>query len=216
VFVLVRAIQRSGLGFAPSLQGVRLQRRLFGEIMHIGVMGSVSTVSASTTALLVTALVGGFGPAALAGYGISVRTEAILSPLTFGIGTGLTTLVGVATGAGNWQRANRAGWIGRFAAFGPTGLIGWAIALAPECFSRLFSADPEVVPIAVSYLTRVVPFEYLFGLGLALLFASQGAGRMAAPLTASIVCACRWRPPAAGSPSSSSGLASTACSGRWP
>ncbi len=101
--MLVRAIQRGELGFAPSLEGVRLQRRLFGEIMHIGVMGSVSTVSASVTALLVTALVGGFGPAALAGYGIGVRTEAILSPLTFGIGTGLTTIVGVAAGAGDWQ-----------------------------------------------------------------------------------------------------------------
>ena len=186
VFVLVRAIQRGGLGFAPTLKGVRLQRRLFGEIMHIGVMGSVSTVSASTTALLVTALVGGFGPAALAGYGIGVRTEAILSPLTFGIGTGLTTLVGVAAGAGNWQRANRAGWIGGLAAFGLTGAIGWAIALVPEGFARLVIGDPAVVPIAVSYLTRVAPFECLFGLGLALHFASQGAGRMAAPLTASI------------------------------
>src|SRR5215831_11213355 len=40
VFVLVQAIQRGGLGFTPTLKGVRLQRRLFGEIMHIGVMGS--------------------------------------------------------------------------------------------------------------------------------------------------------------------------------
>jgi MATE family, multidrug efflux pump len=89
----------------------------------------------------------------------------------------------VAAGAGNWKRANRAG----FTAFGLTGAIGWAIALVPESFARLFSADPEVVPIAVAYLTRVAPFECLFGLGLALHFASQGAGLMAAPLTASIV-----------------------------
>jgi Na+-driven multidrug efflux pump len=187
VLVLVRAIRRGGLGFVPTFTGVRLQRRLFGEIMHIGVMGSVSTVSASVTALLVTALVGGFGPAALAGYGIGVRTEGILSPLTFGIGTGLTTLVGVAAGAGDWKRANRAGWIGGLSAFALTGAIGWAIALVPESFSRLFSADPEVIAISISYLTRVAPFECLFGLGLALHFASQGAGRMAAPLTASIV-----------------------------
>jgi Na+-driven multidrug efflux pump len=124
---------------------VRPQRRLFGEIMHIGVMGSVSTVSASVTALLVTALVGGFGPAALAGYGIGVRTEAILSPRTFGIGTGRTTIVGVADGSGDFKRANRAAWIDGFAAFGLTGLIGWAIAMVPESFSRLFSSDPEVI-----------------------------------------------------------------------
>ena len=187
VIVLVRAIQRGGLGFAPSLEGVRLQRRLFSEIMHIGVMGSVSTVSASATALLVTALVGGFGPAALAGYGIGVRTEAILSPLTFGVGTGLTTIVGVAAGAGDWKRAYHYGDAAAEVEFGLTGAIGWAIALMPESFSRLFSSDPEVIAVSVSYLTRVAPFECLFGLGLALHFASQGAGRMAAPLTASIV-----------------------------
>jgi len=44
-----------------------------------------------------------------------------------------------------------------------------------------------VIAVSISYLTRVAPFECLFGLGLALHFASQGAGRMAAPLTASIV-----------------------------
>ena len=62
--------------------------------------------------MLVTGLVGRFGVAALAGYGIGVRLEFMLVPLAFGIGSGLTTLVGVAAGANDWKRAVRAAWTG--------------------------------------------------------------------------------------------------------
>ena len=36
----------------------------------------------------------------LAGYGIGVRLEFMLGPVVFGVGSGLTTIVGVAVGAG--------------------------------------------------------------------------------------------------------------------
>jgi Na+-driven multidrug efflux pump len=38
----------------------------------------------------------------------------------------------------------------------------------------------------VSYITRVAPFYCLFGIGMTLSFASQGAGRMKAPFAAGI------------------------------
>src|SRR5262249_8296511 len=73
--LLLLAIQRGRLGFVPSLDGVRLQRRLFDEILRVGLPGSASTLISSLTALLVTGLVGRFGTAALAGYGIGMRLE---------------------------------------------------------------------------------------------------------------------------------------------
>ncbi len=137
--------QYDRLGFTPALFGIRLQRRLFGEILRVGVMGVLGTLTASTAALLVTGLVGRFGAAALAGYGVGVRLEFMLAPLAFGIGTGLTTLVGVAAGAGDWQRAVRVAWIGGLLAFAVIGVIGWTVALLPEDWSRLFTADAHVI-----------------------------------------------------------------------
>jgi Na+-driven multidrug efflux pump len=183
----VRAVRRGRLGFIPSFAGVRLQRRLFGEILHVGLLGSASTPAAILTAVLVTGLVGRFGTAALAGYGIGMRLEFMLAPLAFGIGTGLTTLVGVAVGAGDWRRANKVTWLGGAIAFAVIGLIGWTVALVPESWTRLFTSDDAVIAASVACLTRVAPFHCFFGLGLTLYFASQGAGRMAIPLTASIV-----------------------------
>ena len=95
--------------------------------------------------MLVTGLVGRFGVAALAGYGIGVRLEFMLVPIAFGIGSGLTTLVGVAAGANDWQRAVRAAWIGGLTAFAAIGAVGWILAFVPEGWARLFTSDPKVV-----------------------------------------------------------------------
>lgn len=185
-----RALWRSGQGalrLAPSLTGIALRARVFGDILGVGVMASFTTVTANVTILLVTGLVGTFGTAALAGYGICVRLEFVVAPIAFGIGTGTTTLVGIAAGAGQWRRAVRCAWAGGVTAFAAAGAIGWAAALAPEAWARLFSADPSVIAAAISCITRVAPFYCLFGLGLTLNFASQGARRMAAPFAAGVV-----------------------------
>ena len=75
--------------------------------------------------MLVTGLVGRFGTAALAGYSIGMRLEFMLAPLAFGIGTGATTLVGIAAGAGAWRRAVKVAWTGGLIAFVAMGAIGW-------------------------------------------------------------------------------------------
>ncbi len=185
--LLARSVWRGRLGFVPMFVGIRLQRRLFGEILRVGLLGSVTTLTASLTATLVTGLVGSFGTAALAGYGIAMRLEFMLAPLAFGIGTGLTTLVGVAIGAHDWRRAVRVAWTGGLFAFAAIGCIGWTAALLPETWSRLFASDPAVVAASVACITRVAPFYCLFALGLTLNFACQGAGRMVAPFSASIL-----------------------------
>lgn len=181
-----RAVWRGGLGFVPRLAGVTLQRRLLGEILRVGLIGSFATLTGILTATLVTGLVGRFGTDALAGFGIGMRLEFMVAPLAFGIGTGLTTLVGVASGAGDWKRAVRVAWTGGFVAFAAIGAIGWTAALLPESWSRLFTDDPQVIAAGVSCLTHVGPFYCLFGLGLALYFANMGAGRMTVPLVAGI------------------------------
>jgi putative MATE family efflux protein len=181
-----RALWSGRLGFVPAVGGVALQGRLFWDILRVGLLASFSAFTANLTAMLMTGLVGRFGVAALAGYGIGVRLEFMLVPLAFGIGSGLTTLVGVAAGANDWHRAVRAAWAGSLAAGLGIGVFGWVVALLPEGWARLFTDDPDVVAATVAYITRVAPFYFLFGVGTTLSFASQGAGRMKAPFAAGV------------------------------
>jgi len=181
-----RALWGGKLGFVPGLDGLALQGRLFWDILKVGLIASFSAFTANLTAMLVTGLVGRFGVAALAGYGIGVRLEFMLVPLAFGIGSGLTTIVGIAAGANDWRRAVRAAWIGSLVAGLGIGAFGWIVALVPEGWARLFTNDPEVIAATVAYITRVAPFYCLFGVGMTLSFASQGANRMTAPFLAGI------------------------------
>ncbi|MGH7396821.1 MAG: MATE family efflux transporter, partial [Candidatus Rokuibacteriota bacterium] len=65
-----------------------------------------------------------------------------------------------------------------------TGVIGTLAALFPHAWLGLFTTDPAVLAAGTRYLTIVGPFYACFGAGLALYFASQGAGRLLWPLCA--------------------------------
>ena len=168
----------------PTLRGQGLRRRLFWEILRVGAPGSLNTVLTNLTVVVLTALVGPFGATALAGYGLGARLEYLQIPIVFGLGSGLVTMVGTSIGAGDRARAVRVAWVGSAMAAGITGVIGILAALFPLAWLGLFTTDPGVLAAGTRYLTIVGPFYGFFGAGLALYFASQGAGRLLWPLLA--------------------------------
>jgi MATE family, multidrug efflux pump len=167
-----------------SIRGFRFRRALFWEILRVGAPGSLNTVLTNLTVVLMTGLVGPFGTAALAGYGIGARLEYLQIPLVFGLGSALVPMVGTNVGAGQIARAERIAWTGAGLAAVVTGSIGFLAAAAPHAWLGLFTTDPRVQAVGATYLLVVGPAYGFFGLGLALYFASQGAGRLAWPLTA--------------------------------
>jgi putative MATE family efflux protein len=168
------------------LSGWRLERRLFGEILRVGAVAAIITVQTNATVAITTALVGQFGAAAIAGYGVGSRLEYLLVPLIFGLGSPLVAMVGTNIGAGQRQRALRSAWIGAAIAFGLTEAIGLTAAALPLAWLSLFDHDPAMLAAGSQYLRVVGPCYGLFGLGMALYFASQGAGRLRWPLTAAV------------------------------
>jgi putative MATE family efflux protein len=165
-------------------RGVRLRRALFWDILRVGAPGALNTVLTNLTFVLLTGLVGPFGAAALAGYGMGARLEYLMIPLVFGLGSALVTMVGTNVGAGQVARAERIAWVGAGLAAAVTGSVGLLAAIFPGAWLGLFSTDPDVLAAGARYLTIVGPCYGFFGVGLALYFASQGAGRLAWPLMA--------------------------------
>jgi Na+-driven multidrug efflux pump len=91
-------------------------------------------------------------------------------------------MVGTNVGAGQLARARRVAWTGAGLAAAVTGSVGLFVALVPAAWIGLFSSEPEVLSAGAAYLRVVGPTYGLFGLGLALYFASQGAGLIMWPL----------------------------------
>jgi len=170
---------------AARLRPARLRWPLFRDILRVGAVAAVTSVQTNVIIAAATAFVAyAAGAPAAAGYGTGARLEYLLIPLVFGLGAPLVAMVGTNIGAGQHERALRIGLIGGAIAFAVTAAIGGAAAAWPQAWLMLFSSDPQVVATGSAYLRIVGPCFGFFGLGLALYFASQGAGRLFWPLAA--------------------------------
>ena len=177
---------RTGLSFRGAVK--RLNLGIFSDILSVGALAAINTVLTTVTIIMMTGLVGRYGEGALAGYGLGARLEFLMIPVIFGIGAAMTAMVGANIGAGRTDRALRVAWTGSLAAAGIVGSIGLLLAVFPDLWLGMFLDPSNTVALEAgrSYFRLVAPFYAFFGLGLALYFASQGAGRMVWPVISSL------------------------------
>jgi putative MATE family efflux protein len=136
---------RSSSALRPQRGDLRLEPRLFREILRVGLISTVSAVQTVLTAVILTGIVGRFGAPALAGYGVGVRLELLQIPLVFAVGQAMVALVGTHVGAGRIERAKAIAWTGAAVACAMSLAIGAAVWLFPLAWVGLFSADPGVL-----------------------------------------------------------------------
>ena len=178
----------SGRGvLKPSLVPPRLTWAPMRDILRVGATSSIVSLSTNISIAVATGLAGLVGPAAVAGYGTGARIEYLLVPLVFGLGAPVAAMVGTCIGAGRNDRALRVAWIGAAIAFSLTEAIGLAAACFPSAWLSLFGSDPQMLETGSLYLRIVGPAYGFFGGGLALYFASQGAGRVGWAMTAAVL-----------------------------
>ena len=169
----------SGRGvLKPSKLPPRLSWAPLRDILRVGAFSSVVSVTTNVAIAVATGLAGLVGPAAVAGYGTGARLEYLLVPLVFGLGAPVAAMVGTSIGADNRARALHVAWTGAAIAFGITEAIGLSAAIFPSAWLSQFGNDPIMIETGALYLRIVGPAYGFFGGGLALYFASQGAGRM--------------------------------------
>ena len=167
-----------------SLRSLRLERRLFGEILRVGAPMSLQPILNNLGLATLTAFAGALGPAALAGFGAAVRLEYIQYPLTFGLGAGVIAMVGTNIGAGQVARASRITWMAAALAVAVTSSIGLLAFAWPAAWTSFFTASPAVQLTAASYLGVAALAYPVLGVGLTMSSAFQAAGRPIWPLLA--------------------------------
>lgn len=182
---MTAVVLAGGAGFTPTLR-VKLQATLFHRILSVGLVACAMATLTNLATILVTARIAAHGAAAVAAYGVSARLEFLMVPLAFGVGSALTALVGRAVGGGDWATARRTAWAGGLLALALTSTVGLFVSLFPGATARFFTTDPEVVGIATRALAIIGPALPGFGVGMALYFASMGAGRMRWPVAAAL------------------------------
>ena len=170
-----------------NFRGIRIRFETIIYLLKLSALSSVSPITSIGVVIIITAYMAFLGPEYLAGYGIGVRLEFILIPLIFGFGSASITMIGINFGAQKYTRGLRVGWIAAGLSFIISGIIGVVVSLFPYIWTDLFYNNESVTSICKLYLQIVGPFYAFFGLGQALYFASQGAGKMLWPVIASLI-----------------------------
>jgi Na+-driven multidrug efflux pump len=168
-------------------RGTPLQGGLFAEILKVGVPGLINVTITNLSVVLLTAIAGRLGREVALGYAMGARLEYILIPLAFGFGTAIVAMVGTNWGAKQYGRAHQIAWTGGATVGAACASIGLIVALFPGLWMGLFTSDDDIVRVGALYLKIVGPIYGLYGLGMALYFATQGFGSVIWTVTANAV-----------------------------
>jgi putative MATE family efflux protein len=168
----------------PRVSGLKIQRSMFFDILKVGVVACFSPLQSVLSINIFTHMLARFGTETLAGYGIGARLEFMLTSVAFSVGIASVPMIGMAIGAGRVARARRIAWTAGCVSFASVGLIGTLIAILPDLWVDIFTADPGVRATGRQYLSTAAPMYAFIGLSIAMYFSSQGAAKVFGPVLA--------------------------------
>ena len=136
----------------PSLRGLL---RSWRRILHVALPAAGTSLLMPISRGVVTRLVAGYGAAAVAGAGAAGRIQMFTYIVPMAMGTTLMPFIGQNWGGKRPDRVRAAwGYASRFGFFyGLVSLVLMWPCAAP--LARLFSKDPEVVPVIARYLVII-------------------------------------------------------------
>ena len=166
----------------PSLaRHLRVNLNVLWRLVRVSVTGILQFAIAHTSWIGLVRIVSTFGAAALAGYTIAIRIVVFVILPSWGLSNAAATLVGQNLGAGKPDRAETSVWRTGFYNMLFLGGVGVILIMFAEPAVRLFTHDPEVIPLAASCL-RILSYGNIgYAYGMVMLQAFNGAGDTITP-----------------------------------
>ncbi len=162
-------------------QHIRINLSVLLRLVRVSLTGILQFAIAHTSWIGLVRIVSIFGSAALAGYTIAIRIVIFIILPSWGLSNAAATLVGQNLGAKQPQRAETSVWRTGFYNMIFLGAIGVIFVVFAEPIVRLFTHDPQVVPLAASCL-RIISYGNIgYAYGMVMLQAFNGAGDTITP-----------------------------------
>jgi MATE family multidrug resistance protein len=130
---------------------------------------------------------GWLNPIALATHQIAINYASITYMVPLGISAAAAVSVGHAVGAGDKERARRAGWLALGLGTVFMILAGLVFLIAPKPLIELYTHDPRVLAVGPSLLWIAAAFQIFDGVQTVCTGALRGLGETRAPMFANFL-----------------------------
>ena len=176
-------VRRGWLTLSPDC----LSRTDLKALIHIGAPAGAEKIAQRAGQLVYTTLIVSLGTNAYAAHNIAGNIESYAYIPAMGFGLAASTVVGIALGENNPDKAREEAWVSwRIATLIMVAIAAVFFAFAPN-FAALFSETPEVQEQAASVLRIIALFQPFAALVQVMGGALQGAGDTRFPLFATLV-----------------------------
>ncbi|WP_339768760.1 MATE family efflux transporter [uncultured Paraglaciecola sp.] len=143
----------------PRLLNLKELQRTIGGILKIGLPAAGANMLTPIAGGILTAVVAGYGPGAVAAWGVGGRLESIASIVILALSMSLPPFISQNYGANNLLRVSKAYQLCvRFVVVWQL-LVFAVIYMLSGVLARLFSTEPEVINLIQAYL-MIVPLGY--------------------------------------------------------
>ncbi|MDB4303883.1 MATE family efflux transporter [Desulfosarcina sp.] len=183
-YLLFKGNKRVRLGF----DNIRVHFETIKQLIKLSVGGIGQNIIAMSSWIGLVRIISVYGSEALAGYTIAIRIIIFALLPSWGISNAAATLVGQNLGAKQPERAEKSVWMVGKINIVLMGLLSVILILFPSFFIRLFITDDNVVASGAMSL-RIISYGFaLYGLGMVLVQALNGAGDTITPTKINFFC----------------------------
>jgi putative MATE family efflux protein len=162
-----------------GFRGLALAERLrvVGSLYWVGIPASVGMLAMSLSMVFINELLVKMDPYAVGVLGIAGRLEMMACVPVFGLFSAVVPMVGYNLGARAYGRIREVVWTSAWLSAAIMGAGGLVLFLFPTFFFGLFTKDPAMLPLGVSYLRIMMPWYPLIGASIMMSAGFQGLGK---------------------------------------
>ena len=162
-------------------------RDILGEIIKVGLPLGLNNSIYSIGHILMQALVNAQGSAFMAACSVATKVTGIANVAITSFASAACTFSGQNIGAGNYVRLRKGHLLIPFACGIFTCVAGLIVTFLCEPILGLFTKDPEVLPLAITYIWVVLPFTWCYAVFNCIINYVNGVGVVKYPTIVNII-----------------------------
>jgi putative MATE family efflux protein len=165
-----------------TLRNFRIDPTIIWRLVKVGLPASFTAMGRTLGNLIIMSFMAPFGTIAVASHTLNQRIEMFLNVPQMGLGQAAGVLAGQNLGAKQPKRAERTGWLAAGLLSGAMLIVSLAILFWAENIIRIFSAEPELVELASTFLRIATAGWIVLGLTAVFQQCLNGVGDTVIPL----------------------------------